>query len=691
MKENIVLFLFGLCIFFNACQPTIEKKGDFVLIPSPQQFVTNGPSKIQYTDVINYLITNKVKLPEGCDLSDSIQTIDKHRRVEINFSIDKSLDVKAEGYTLEILKKEIIITGKDSAGLFYAFVTLKQLMEDSKDQDVCLPICNIKDYPLLSYRAIHLDVKHHIDKVDYYYNLIDKLAGYKVNAVIVELEDKIKYERQPEIGSADALSIDEWKKLSDYAWKRNIEISPLVQGLGHASFILKHDKFKNLRDDPQSDWAFNPLDPGTYELQYNLYLDAMEATPHGRFLHVGGDEVHTTARGNGKSPLELQLIWLNKVCQFAEEHGRMPIFWDDMPLKYANVYSPMFNTKLSKQKVDKIWQENEHNLLEFLDQFPKNCIYMRWNYSSPQTFGNSKAMEWFRNNGMQVMGATAGQTRWVLMPQNESNIDNIKTFATTSINNGLNGLFLTLWDDDSPHFELYIRGIIAFAEYTWAGGKRSDEEIKSAYRHREFSYTLSSTEYAFVDQLEKPVAFWKNALLNSDTNRDRNDLPKYINPIEEAIIDLPDKNNKGMWTNKYTTRLEHANSLLKDYNNISSKIAAMKSKAIRNIYVLDVYNQVNELTRFAPKALLTLKAYDLAQNEQQEIDAIKRIKELQKEFTGLRDQFEQVYGETRILTKPESYILDQDHHSHLANQAISFDWQFLAEVLFLEKIKTNYN
>ena len=32
---------------------------------------------------------------------------------------------------------------------------------------------------------------------------------------------------------------EEWRALSTYALARNISISPLVQGLGHASFILK--------------------------------------------------------------------------------------------------------------------------------------------------------------------------------------------------------------------------------------------------------------------------------------------------------------------------------------------------------------------------------------------------------------------------------------------------------------------
>ena len=344
----------------------------------------------------------------------------------------------------------------------------------------------------------------------------------------------------------------------------------------------------------------------------------------------------------------------------------------------------MFDTKLTKKEVDKVWEENEHKLLEFLDQFPKNCIYMRWNYHSPQAIGNSKAMEWFRNNGMQVMGATAGQTRWVLMPQRESNIENIKSFAVSSINNNLNGLLLTLWDDDSPHFELYMRGIIAFAEYTWTGEKRLKEDVKSAYRQREFSNTLAAPEFAFIDQLENPVAFWKNALLIGNK---RNYLQSHENPIDELVVNLPDPKNKGEWSIQHAKRLEHSAQVLQSCDSIATKISTMKSQAIRNIYTLEVYEQVNELVRFAPKALLALKAFDEAQSQQQELDATRNLKQLSEEFDALRKQFELIYGKTRVLIKPDNYILDQDHHVHLANQTISFDWQFFAEILFLKKIE----
>ena len=684
MKKIQQLFLLGCLLVFFSCQSPTKKPGNFELLPLPQQFEIGGVSDLKFEDVVNYFPLNEAVLPVLGDQLENIQAAEQQGQAQIVFSIDSQLDLPEEGYTLNITAEQITINGKDKSGLFYGFKTLEQLLVDAKEQDANLPLCSITDYPLLTYRSIQLDIKHHMETKEYYYDLMDKLASYKVNGIIVELEDKLRYERQPEVGAADAWSIGEWKKLSAYASARNIEISPLVQGLGHASFILKHDTYKPLRDDPESDWAFNPLDPETYKVQFDLYLDAIEATPNGKYLHIGGDEVHTTGRNSGKLQLELQLIWLDKVSKFAAENGRTPIFWDDMPLKHAGVYRPMFNSKLTKAEVDSVWAENEHKLLKFLDQFPKNCIYMRWNYSNSDAIGNGKAMEWFRKHGMEVMGATAGQTRWVLMPQAESNMNNIRSFALTSIDNGLKRLLLTLWDDDSPHFELYMRGIIAFAEYTWSGEKRPKEELKAAYRHREFSHKASGNEYAFIDQLETPVAFWKNALLKGNS---RNYLIKNENAIKESVIDLPEMDNKGEWTKQNADRLEAAEKALATCDSVAVRIAEMKKLAVRNSYNLEVYEQVNELVRFSCNALVALKTLDQSKNEEQEKVALLNVAKLNDKFQTMRSEFESVYGKTRILTKPDNFILDQDHHRHLANQTVSFDWQFYAEMLFLEKLE----
>ena len=500
MKYIIKLAL--LLILFYSCKNS-EIQENFVLLPKVKNIEYSGASSSLNHDseYIFYSETNS-DLPVLLDSSFKLIKGDFDNN-NLSFKINNEIDIPAEGYYLNISKNGIDITAKDEAGLFYSFNSLRQLIADSKDQNINLPVVKIKDYPSLKYRSIHIDVKHHTEKKEYYFKLIDELASIKINGIIVEFEDKLGYERRPTIAAPDSYSISWWKSLSEYANERNIKISPLIQGLGHASFVLKHDKYKNLRDVYDDDWAFNPLDPETYEVQFDLYKDAIDATPFGQFLHVGGDEVKVIDR-DGKKGFELNLLWLNKVSEFAKQNNRTPIFWDDMYLKHGGVWMVTRNTKLTKEKVDSIWIDKEERLTEYLDDFPKNCIYMRWNYFYPWAEGNLKTIDWYKENNLKVMGATAGQTRWVLMPQDYSNIESIKSFALTSVEKELDGLLLTLWDDDSPHFELYKRGIYAFANYTWDGKELSSKKFKEKFNHRFFSPYLKNNNN-FIDELDDPV------------------------------------------------------------------------------------------------------------------------------------------------------------------------------------------
>ena len=48
------------------------------------------------------------------------------------------------------------------------------------------------------------------------------------------------------------------------------------------------------------------------------------------------------------------MIWLKKVCDFAVEHDRTPIFWDDMPLKYADLWW-LLHRPLTDDEIRKNW------------------------------------------------------------------------------------------------------------------------------------------------------------------------------------------------------------------------------------------------------------------------------------------------------------------------------------------------
>jgi hypothetical protein len=362
--------------------------------PLPQKVELISGKGLLYTDIRGVHLQDKVSRPVMRGLLSNLPLVGYRSPGSVSLVIDSKLGLPSpEGYQLEIIDGKAIVQAMEPAGLFYGIQTLSQLLEDSQDQQIEIPACRITDFPEIAYRAVHLDLKHHIDAGHYYYSMIDKLASIKVNAIIIEFEDKLRYRQAPIVGAPNAISIEEFAALSDYARDRHIEISPLIQGLGHASFILKHEEYKSLRDDPESDWVFDPLNPKTYELQFSLYEDAIAATPHGKYLHVGGDEVGTLgksalSKASGMKPLELQMYWLKKVTDFAQQHNRIPIFWDDMVFKLADLYKTTYDPSIPAQEVADQWKKNQPLLDKSLPLFPKVCAYMRWNYDDPMLPGN---------------------------------------------------------------------------------------------------------------------------------------------------------------------------------------------------------------------------------------------------------------------------------------------------------------
>ena len=90
--------------------------------------------------------------------------------------------------------------------------------------------------------------------------------------------------------------------------------------------------------------------------------------------------------------------------------------------------------------------------------------------------------------------------------------------------------------------------------------------------------------------------------------------------------------------------------------------------------------------KFSSNIIIELERLDLSEETE-----LNEILIFQNKFNTLRKKFEEVYSKTRILEKPNSYILDQDHHNHPANQSKNFDWQFFSEIYLLEKIEKKFN
>ncbi|MEP7257028.1 MAG: glycoside hydrolase family 20 zincin-like fold domain-containing protein [Flavitalea sp.] len=687
MKLSGYFFLpfFLLCSVYSFSADIKDFEKHFKLLPQPQELELLMDKGISSTSLQFIFLQGSAMKPVLPKSLDFLPQSSKSAAGVLTLVIadNKNIPAPGEGYVMEISKGQVTITARDQAGLFYACQTLGQLLEDARDQQIVIPGIKITDYPDIAYRAVHLDLKHHLDNGHYYYDIIDRLAAVKINAIIVEMEDKLRYRKSPLVGSDNALSIEEFQAISRYAKDRNIEISPLIQGLGHASFILKHEQYKNLRDTISSDWSFDPMNPETYALQFSLYEDAIAATPYGKYLHIGGDEVghlgmSELSKKSGLTAIQLQMRWLSKVSEFAIAHHRIPIFWDDMLFKLSDLYRSTWDPELPAKTVEEMWKKNEYRLEENIALFPKECVYMRWNYSNPDIPGNHKAVNWYASHNLKVMAATATQTMWAMLPRENSNFQPIKEFSKITADQKLDGILCTAWDDCSPHFETYFRGFYDFAFFCWNYSDAKVADVHALFRHRFYGPALSGEAFDFQTSLEKSLAFWDTALISKG---ERDNYPEEI-----SLLELPGKQSPGVWSDTLKTRLAKAKGEVARYAVLKNTLVKALQVSRRNAYNIQLMNQMNELQIYPAKLLLLLEKYDRAVEGSAKKEAQLDLAKYVRQFSDIRKNYENVFSQTRILSNPPSYVIDQNQHHHLANGTANNDYMFVYELAMNEKI-----
>jgi len=723
--KKILKFIFVVFVLVSSITPfakanksTGQLPEPFLVIPQPQNVELIKGAGIKYGELSMLKLTKNINRPIMGDILSELIIGEKSINkgiLTLELGTGGFLPKSNEGYILTISGGNAKIESQGEAGLFYGCQTLEQLLEDAHDFGKMIPACKITDFPALEYRAVHFDLKHHLDHMNYYYQSVNRLARYKINAIIVEFEDKLRYQRQPLVGAPQAISIEEMAALTKYARDRHIEITPLVQGLGHASFILKHEEYKHLRELKNNNWAFCPLNEGTYQVLFDMYRDAIEATPGSRYLHIGGDEIGNiglcprckpTADKNGM--LSLNLYWLKRVCEFAKENGRIPIFWDDMPLKEAGVYKTTYKKDISLDQATEVWKIGAKKMNDAISEFPKNCIYMRWNYSAGTQPGNIMALDWYKNHGLKVIIATATQTANALLPLDNrtSTMDfsgpaAIKSFIQIAKEKNVMGMLCTAWDDASPHFETLWHGFIASAEYSWSPYKRSLSDFDLAWMQKEFATSIPDYYYLYK-KLRNAASFWEMAFnrkgIRMNIENAMFNLPGYAHwlppkktgtPVKtdftDVLISIPNLQSPGKWSKKYAERLKQAKEIISEYKDTKKTLKNLKENSKRNRYYWEVFIAINDFQLSAPQLLLALEQCDTNNMEQQKKGA-KNVKIALQNFEITWNNLQNIYSKTRFISYPDSYV--PDRYFHFASQREDLSWMIQDEELFHKMIKT---
>lgn len=705
----ITVFLVASCCMQAISAPL---PNPFKILPQPQKVSLASGKGIRADQLKQLFLSGDFEVPVAGPLISKLPVTQTAGKGTLSLILDKMSTAipSNEGYVLIINNDNITITAKGEAGLFYGCQSLGQLLEDAIAFNKPLPACTISDYPALSYRAVHFDVKHHLDHMNYYYESIDRLARYKINAVVFEYEDKLRYQLQPLVGAPQSISIDEMAALTIYAGKRNIEITPLVQGLGHATFILKHEQYANLRELPWSDWAFCPLHEATYQVLFDLYRDAIKATPGAKYLHIGGDEIGNIGlcarckpTADKEGIMALNLYWLKRVCEFAKDNNRIPIFWDDMPLQHAGLYRTTWNDAVTESEAAEAWKKGVSVLDSLQTDFPRNCMYMRWNYSMATQPGNIRALDWYQKSNLTAMIATATNAEGGMLFQEDdrkkgmssAGIISIKSFIQLAAQKNISGMLCTAWDDKSPHMENFWRGFIAAAEYSWSPNGRSLEEFDEAWAQKEFGRPLKNY-VALNKQLRTGSVLFYDALFqNGNIFDDDNMLQStkqvehWLKPLEgreklafdytTKLIGLPDLNTPGSWSKKYQEKLTRSALELKHYESLAAELHSIEHSVTKNRYYWRLAAAMYRFQTSTPRILIALQQCDQAGATGQK-NGFTAVQIALEEYHQSWAALQEVYSETRFISNPPTYV--KDRYFHLASQREDLSWMVQAQELY---------
>ncbi len=685
----------------------------FKIVPSPKKVEVFSHKGIEFDELESIQLENNIDRPVLGNILSLLPEKDTNKigKLILKISDAENIPESPEGYILSISDGNVEIASRGDAGLFYGCQTLEQMLEDARDLGISIPSCNITDFPDYTYRSVHFDTKHHLDHVSYYYKSIDRLARYKINAITWEFEDKLGYQTHPLIAAPQAISIDEMAALTRYARVRYVEITPLVQGLGHATFILKHQRYAYMREISSNPWAFCPLHEGGYQVLFDLYREAIKATPGSHYFHIGGDEIGNiglcerckpTADEKGK--FELNLYWMNRACDFLAEQGRTPVFWSDMPFKYAGIWE---TTREEKDFPD-IWETGVKKLDQIIKRFPENGVFMHWNYTTCLQPGNNRVLEWLTSRDLNTMistGANSGPA--ALFPKDDRNgemsdrgLVAIQTSLQLAYEKGIDGVLTTGWDDRSPHMETYWRGFIASAEYSWTTQGRNLDDFQKSYMQREFGPDAAYTDLYL--KLRDAAYFWETSLVRNGNRMETENalllLPRIHHEVREedrdgmsqmsyysdVILDIPDLSHPGDWTNKYKARLENAEKQITIFKSTSQQLEDLYKVSIRNHYHWELYSALNNFQITAPKLLLSLKQCDVSDKSNRKA-GFKAVNKALDEFDMAWAELKDVYGETRHIAYPKYYV--RDRYFHYASQREDLTWMIQVEELLHKLVR----
>lgn len=170
-------------------------------------------------------------------------------------------------------------------------------------------------------------------------SLLKRAAADGYNAVLWEIENKIRFDCCPESAAPDAFTKEEFREILAEAKGLGLEPIPLVQSFGHLEWLLKRSRWRRLREVPDMTRCCCPSKPETRQFLRRLLRECLDLFgPDVKRFHLGGDEVWELGKCPvcaKRDPLELYTEHMEALAAELRSRGVRPGCWHDMVFKHA--------------------------------------------------------------------------------------------------------------------------------------------------------------------------------------------------------------------------------------------------------------------------------------------------------------------------------------------------------------------
>ncbi|MFC5028278.1 beta-N-acetylhexosaminidase [Streptomyces sp. DSM 41987] len=322
---------------------------------------------------------------------------------------DTVVALGAEGYRLVVSGQSVTIGAEQAAGLFHGVQTLRQLLPATVEKRTVqsgpwnVPGGTITDAPRYAYRGGMLDVSRHFFSVAQVERYIDQLALYKINQLHLHLSDdqgwRIAIDSWPRLaayggstqvggGPGGSYSKADYREIVRYAASRYLTVVPEIDMPGHTNAALA--SYAELNCNGIAPPLYTGTNVGfsslcaakdvTYRFADQVLGELAALTP-GPYLHIGGDEAHSTSHAD-------YVTFMDKVQPIVTKYGKTVIGWHQLAGAHpvAGAVGQYWGTKGSEKEVADAAKAGMRLILS-----PANRAYLDMKYNASTPLGQAWA------------------------------------------------------------------------------------------------------------------------------------------------------------------------------------------------------------------------------------------------------------------------------------------------------------